>query len=45
MRLLEAALALIISVSVLLSAQMLVDVPDRDIPDVKDISFLFPSIN
>jgi hypothetical protein len=42
---LELTLAFVISVSVVASTEMLINVPNIDIPDIKDIAFLFPNLN
>jgi hypothetical protein len=42
---LELTLAFVISVSVVASTEMLVNIPNFDVPDIKDIAFLFPNLN
>lgn len=36
---------LIIGLMVALSLQIAIDIPGHDVPDVKDIAFLFPELN
>lgn len=43
--LLEKAFMTITVVSILLSLQMLINLPDQDIPDIKDVAALFPNLN
>jgi hypothetical protein len=42
---LEHLLEFVILFSVLLAIQMLIDIPGVDLPDIKDIRWLFPNLN
>lgn len=39
----EKLLMTVITFSLVLSAQMMINIPDADVPDIKDVAIVFPN--